>query len=90
MVRPATNAINAIKSATPTLDDAALLEKARSSKNGERFWKLYSGDTGSFQSASEADMALCSHLAFWTGRDANQVDRLFRASGLMREKWDRP
>ena len=90
MVRPATNAINAIKSATPTLDDAALLEKARSSKNGERFWKLYSGDTGSFQSASEADMALCSHLAFWTGGDANQVDRLFRASGLMREKWDRP
>ena len=90
--RPAAarNAINAIKSTASTLDDAALLEKARSSKNGERFWKLYSGDTGAFQSASEADMALCSHLAFWTGRDASQMDRLFRASGLMREKWDRP
>lgn len=35
-------------------------------------------------------MALCSSLAFWTGRNAEQMDRLFRRSGLMREKWDRP
>jgi primase-polymerase (primpol)-like protein len=33
-------------------------------------------------------MALCSLLAFWTGGDASQMDRLFRNSGLMREKWD--
>jgi primase-polymerase (primpol)-like protein len=32
-------------------------------------------------------MALCSLLAFWTGGDAGRVDRLFRDSGLMREKW---
>jgi putative DNA primase/helicase len=29
-------------------------------------------------------------LAFWTGSDAERVDRLFRRSGLMRQKWDRP
>ena len=34
-------------------------------------------------------MAFCSHLAFWTGKDAGQMDRLFRKSGLMRPKWDR-
>ena len=76
--------------AAPAPEDSDLLDKARKSKNGNRFWKLYCGDTGNFQSHSEADMALCSHLAFWTGRDAAQMDRLFRASGLMREKWDRP
>jgi len=38
---------------------------------------------------SEADLALCSALAFWTGRDADRIDRLFRSSGLMREKWER-
>ena len=76
--------------AAPAPEDSDLLDKARKSKNGNRFWKLYCGDTGNFQSPSEADMALCSHLAFWTGGNAMQMDRLFRASGLMREKWDRP
>lgn len=33
-------------------------------------------------------MALCSLLAFWTGGDPGQMDRLFRDSGLIREKWD--
>ncbi len=26
-------------------------------------------------------------LAFWTGRDPERIDRLFRASGLCREQW---
>ena len=43
-----------------------------------------------YSSQSEADMALCSHLAFWTEKDPAQIDRLFRQSGLMRDKWDRP
>ena len=34
-------------------------------------------------------MSLCNWLAWWTNRDAQRVDRLFRQSGLMREKWDR-
>lgn len=40
---------------------------------------------------SSADMALLSHLAFWTGRDGARMERLFRQSALMRDKWnDRP
>ena len=33
-------------------------------------------------------MALCNKLAFWTGKDVELVDSLFRQSGLMRPKWD--
>ena len=38
---------------------------------------------------SSADAALLSHLAFWTGKDCERMDRLFRQSALMRDKWDR-
>jgi primase-polymerase (primpol)-like protein len=70
------------------LDDGVVVEKARSAANGAKFGALYRGSTSGYESQSEADMALCSLLAFWTGGDARQMDRLFRASGLMRGKWD--
>lgn len=38
---------------------------------------------------SSADAALMSHLAFWTGKDAARMDRLFRRSALMRDKYER-
>lgn len=37
---------------------------------------------------SRADAALCQHLAWGTGCDAERMDRLFRRSGLMRDKWE--
>lgn len=75
---------------TAALDDGELLAKARSARNGKLFTDLYDGDWQSYyNSQSEADLALCNSLAFWSGRDTAQMDRLFRASGLMREKWDR-
>jgi primase-polymerase (primpol)-like protein len=70
------------------LSDEALLSKARNAKNGEKFDRLWRGNTGGYESQSEADMALCALLAFWTGSDMQRMDRLFRDSGLMREKWD--
>lgn len=73
------------------LDDAALLDKARGAANGAKFAALYdAGDWAGagYPSHSEADLGLCVSLAFWTGRDAARVDRLFRTSALMREKWD--
>lgn len=36
---------------------------------------------------SSADAALMSHLAFWTGKDMPRMDRLFRLSKLVREKY---
>lgn len=66
-----------------------ILRAAANSKNGGKFKALYSGDISGYSSQSEADMALCNMLAFWTGCDAQKMDAMFRASGLMREKWDR-
>ena len=70
------------------LSDRELLEKARDADNGDRFDALWRGDTAGYPSHSEADMALCNLLAFWTGGDRQRMDRLFRESGLMRDKWD--
>jgi hypothetical protein len=74
------------------LADADLIEKARAAKNGAAFSALYdAGDwkTGGYPSQSEADAALCSMLAFWTAHNPEQIDRLFRGSALMRDKWNR-
>ncbi|WP_197052511.1 phage NrS-1 polymerase family protein [Halobellus rufus] len=70
------------------LEDEDLLEKARNASNGEKFERLWNGNTVGYDSQSEADMALCCLLAFWTGGDRTQMEQLFRQSGLMREKWD--
>lgn len=37
---------------------------------------------------SSADAALCSHLAFWTGKDCERMERLFSRSALTRDKWE--
>ena len=74
----------------PDLDDAALIERAKRSRNGTQFAALWAGDISAYDGDdSRADLALCNALAFWTGRDSARMDRLFRQSGLMREKWDR-
>lgn len=71
------------------LDDSEVVEMARSCRNGGTFWDLYNGNwQGIYSSQSEADQALCNHLAFWTQRNEAQMDRIFRSSGLMRGKWD--
>ena len=44
---------------------------------------------GIYGSQSEADLALCNLLAFWCDCRPDQMDRIFRASGLYREKWNR-
>jgi hypothetical protein len=77
------------KKAAP-LSDRELLEKAFAAKNGHVFRALWEGDykSAGYESASEATLALCCQLRFWTDGDANRMDRLFRQSGLMRDKWD--
>lgn len=83
---PVAKAVPAVR-----LDTAdQIIKAAAGAKNGGKFVSLYSGRTAGYTSSSEADMALCSILAFWTGCDASKMDVIFRSSGLMREKWDRP
>ncbi len=74
---------------TVSITDDELLKLSKASKDGDAFDKLYCGDwQEKYKSQSEADFALCCKLAFWSGRNEAQIDRLFRKSGLYREKWD--
>lgn len=73
---------------TLDLSDDELLSKALNASNGAKFERLWNGDTTGYDSHSEADMALCCLLAFWTGGDRTRMDRLFRRSDLDRPKWD--
>lgn len=71
------------------LSNDEVISKALESKNGSLFSLLYYGQwEGVYKSQSEADAAFCSLLAFWTGRNASQMDDIFRSSKLYREKWD--
>jgi len=45
------------------------------------------GDQGRAFDWSVADSALCAHLAFWTGKNCERMDRLFQQSALSRDKW---
>lgn len=76
---------------TPTtLDDDELIAHAERAANGQKFTQLYRGNWqgAGYGSQSEADLALCGQLAFWTGGDTSRIDRIFRSSGLMRDKWN--
>lgn len=71
------------------LSDQELIEKAKNAENGREFERLWNGDTsGHDGDHSRADMALLSHLAFWTGCDRSRMERLFDQSGLTRDKWN--
>ncbi|UPV75213.1 hypothetical protein M0R89_03870 [Halorussus limi] len=83
-----TSSAEASASPNEALSDEELLARARAASNSAKFEQLWRGDTHGYDSQSEADMALACLLAFWTGGDTHRMDRLFRRSGLMREKWD--
>ena len=72
------------------LTDEEIKAKAPNAKNGALFTRLWNGDTSAHNGDdSAADQALCNLLAFWTGGDMEQMDRLFRESSLYRDKWER-
>jgi putative DNA primase/helicase len=88
-VFPPTEPVPVQRVTHPAPDDFALIERAMRAKNGPKFSALWGGDWSAYSSQSEADLALCRILAFWTGGDAERVDCLFRQSRLFRRKWDR-
>nr|WP_294668527.1 phage/plasmid primase, P4 family [uncultured Ruminococcus sp.] len=80
----------AFKLTSEPLTDGEIIEKAMNAKNGAEFLSLWRGDTSKYNGdESRADLALCNMLAFWSSGNADTIDRLFRQSGLMRDKWDR-
>lgn len=74
----------------PPSDDATVLAAMRASHDGAACAQFQSGQWAAlgYPSQSEADLAFASMLARHTAGHAEQVDRLFRTSGMMRPKWD--
>ncbi|WP_284037436.1 phage/plasmid primase, P4 family [Neobacillus sp. 114] len=69
------------------ISNDALWERIFRSKNGDEIRSLFNGNLINGDH-SASDLALCNHLAFWTGKSATRIDTMFRESGLMRDKWD--
>ena len=88
---PSNNENNNRNIYTLILSDEEVLRKSRNGKDGAEFQALFdNGDLTSQKSdPSAADMRICNILAFYTNCDKDQMDRLFRRSALMRDKWDK-
>ena len=66
------------KLAISYLLDEEVLSRASAAKNDETFSELWNAEIPECKSHSEADLALCGHLALWCGKDIKQMDRLFQ------------
>jgi putative DNA primase/helicase len=79
-----------LRTEPPALTDDQILEFApkAGAGNGAKFKALWEGDVSGYDSHSEADVALCAILAFWTQGEAARIEKLFGQSGLAeRNKW---
>lgn len=71
------------------LSESEIVQKAYESKQGAKFKVFMDGGWEAFyDSQSEADIAFANMLAFWTGRDFEKMDSIFRDSSLFRQKFD--
>lgn len=69
------------------MSDEEVLNKMFASKNGGDIKRLYDGDTSKYDDdESRADAALLSTLAFWTGKNATQMEILWRSSPIGQRK----
>ena len=68
---------------------AEIIAHIRASKRVHKFNALMNGNTTGYGSQSEADLALCALIAFWT-QHPTMIDEIFRQSTLYRPKWDEP
>lgn len=78
-------------SLTPTDIRRTIKEYAAGGSDGAkralRLWGSSGESADRYTSASEADLAFCSDLAFWCQEDARLMVRCFRASSRHRDKW---
>ena len=91
LAKPKTNkhfASSSSISKTATVDE--IVQQIRQSRQSAKFNALMDGSITGYSSQSEADLALCSVITFWT-QDPTVIDAIFRQSELYnRPKWDEP
>ena len=72
-----------------SLSDEEVLDRARSSRmTGDEFARRFDHGCSDDDNHSDVDLWMCVQLAYWTQKNPDQMDRLFRRSALMRPKWD--
>lgn len=70
-------------------EDAVIIAKMLESKSSKKIKALFDGDSSFHNNDnSAADIALCNYLAIHTKCNGAQMDRIFRNTKLMRDKWD--
>lgn len=72
-----------VKVESKPLEDEVILTKAFNASNGIDIKALYEGSLTKYNNdESSADMALMSHLAFWTRCNASQMERIWLSSPI--------
>lgn len=77
------------RSTRPTPDNAELLHRAQTARNGARFQALWDGELAGCETPSEADFQLVLLLLYWGGAalSDDRLSGLLRQSGRHRPKW---
>jgi hypothetical protein len=70
----------------PMFSDDEVVERLKK-ESTDKGARLLEGDTSEYPSHSEADIALCQKIAFYS-QDPEQIERIWRRSGLWRDKGD--
>ncbi len=70
--------------------DQTVIDAVLASNDAAAFQQFQSGNWAAlgYPSQSEGDLAFAGMLARHAGPQAEQIDRIFRGSGMMRDKWD--
>jgi len=75
--------------AADQLSNTDVLENLFAEAEGQKWRDIYNGSWEQhYDSQSSADAAILHKLAFWTDRNATQMEQIARGSGLARQKWD--
>lgn len=70
-------------------DPHAIYNKLLFTKS-DNLQSMLSGDISAYPSHSEADLAMCNHIIFYAGFNADLIDAVFKLTPLYRPaKWDR-
>ena len=86
--KPGESTKKATRQSQGSLDDDAIIAKAKAAKNGGKFEAVFGGGGADYPSESERDFALAGMLGFWS-QDPAQIESIMRQSGCLRDKWDK-
>jgi AAA domain/NrS-1 polymerase HBD domain len=87
------SASNGVDAPGSSLSDYEVIEHilGRDGERGDELHQMWAGEIPDRFAGddSRADQSLVNEIVFYAGGDLDQVDRVFRRSGLYREKWER-